>query len=243
MNFYADVSGPLDNMLGETSWTPEELIYTWMGPNEGTLNVAADDYLPWDTEGVQECMVKCPLDNQYLTPSQDQYEFDTALQLYSHSTFERGICQRSEFCPQSGDWNGGVDTFGDIDSGLCITKSECNAKAAVGDYTWSTYSTGRAIGLSDENPALTEVNNDYGSAGDYPLQYLCVESCKGMAYFLEEWSVPTEEYPYDPHGGALFSGLKTFDPNYKAVTHDGTCLHTCPSFFDDSLDLMYLVET
>jgi hypothetical protein len=240
MNFVWDENTPISGIY-EDDYYPQELIYTWMGPVEGEeLYELPDDYLPWDTVGVQECMVKCPVDNQYMTPSQIDYGSAVGRQLYSHSEFPRGICQRSEFCPQRDDWEAGTDTYGDIDTGLCITQDECNAKAhsTVEGYTWSTYSTGRDIVLSLANPDLTEVNNGYPTdAGDFPLQYLCVESCKGMADFVENFQDPTAEYPYDPHGGLIGGLLEKFDPNYKAVTHGGVCLHTCPSAYDDATGL------
>ena len=97
--------------------------------------------------------------------------------------------------------------------------------------------------MSNAITTLTETSNTGydGSADgmedeDFPLQYLCVASCKEMSTFLLTTD-PTDDMPYDSHGGVIEGALGAFDPNYKAVTHEGVCLHTCPSWFDDADDL------
>ena len=53
--------------------------------------------------------------------------------------------------------------------------------------------------------------------------------------------VDYEFWPYDNHDSIASvenGGAGVLDLNYKAVTHEGTCLHTCPNYYDDSDELI-----
>jgi len=59
-----------------------------------------------------------------------------------------------------------------------------------------------------------------------------------MANFLVNELNPSAIMPYDSDDARLGDyGLGMFDPNFKGVTHDGVCLHTCPSYYDDAGEL------
>ena len=78
-----------------------------------------------------------------------------------------------------------------------------------------------------------------------------MDTCKGHAekLLLSAYDNPSdgvdpvdyEFWPYDNHNSIASvekGGAGVLDLNYKAVTHAGTCLHTCPNYYDDSTELI-----
>ena len=227
-------------------------IFAWMGPEPTALITPGQP-------GAQECMQKCPTDTMW----GDVYG-PQGVQLYAHPTHvitddlnlgsnANNLCFYSSECPKdvgpSTDSEGndlaGIfleDTFGEETSGTCITKTACNDEGKV------VYTTGREDFDEHEWPLV--VTDDFVTVGglydEYVVTNLCVDTCKGHAEKLldSDYDDPNdglgslEFWPYDNFMSLAGDGAGLYDLNYKAVTHEGTCLHTCPNWYDDSDDLI-----